>query len=180
MQLTVSGNASLSSVMEMAHIDHQHRHSHEFWFGKLAVQTGTAWGDPDTLTPYQAISGDDTWGADADDEAKIIGSADTPILASANFFKIHRLLIVDESSTTLWKFRVVWGTGTMADAITAKQYTEVMSLSPISAGVFAGGHPVDLRVPVLAVGTQVWLQAWNATDDATIDFVVGVHEHNGC
>jgi hypothetical protein len=27
--------------------------------------------------------------------------------------------------------------------------------------------------------TKVWVQAWNATDNATIDFLVGLHEYEG-
>ena len=40
------------------------------------------------------------------------------------------------------------------------------------------GVPVSLRMPRLDSGVdKVWVQAKNATNDATIDFFVGVHEY---
>lgn len=73
--------------------------------------------------------------------------------------------------------RIIWGTGTMADAITAGQYSVVMvkfdSLNPeLSAGI-----PIELRTEEIDVGTKMWAQAWNVTNNATIDFYLGVHEY---
>ena len=155
----------------------RHHHNRETWFGKSADQSGNDWG-ADTLTPLQAISGAGVYGADANDEAKMLGSADTPHFAGKVRFDIHRILVVAASVTTIYKLRIVWGTGTMADAITAEQFTEFMLLEdPAVQG--GTGRPFEIMSDpdVLAAGMQVWLQCKCATDNATLDFFFGIHEY---
>ena len=41
------------------------------------------------------------------------------------------------------------------------------------------GAPIDVRMPRIACGSKVWVQAKNATDNATIDFFCGGHEYPG-
>ncbi len=172
-------NGVTNSLAYRVHEIEKHFHSEERWLGKLGAQTATAWAD-DTLSPYQAISGNDTYGADADDEAQVLGTADTPTMGSNVKFDLHRLLVTSQSSTTAYKLRIVWGTGTMADAITAGQYTEVCVISNSALGLLAGGSPVDVMMPRRTCGAdKLWIQAWNATDDATIDFLIGLHEYAG-
>lgn len=156
----------------------KHFHNHEHWRGKLAVQTGTDWFDDNIDTPFRAISGPNSYGADANDEALVIGSADTPISAGMVKYDPYRISIAALSTDTEWKLRMIYGTGTMAEAITAEQFSEVMAIN-IVAGSKSGGTPLDFRMPRLDIGTKVWLQAWNATDNATCDFFVGVHEYTG-
>jgi len=154
----------------------QHFHHRELWRGIKAVPTGTAWAD-DLLTPFRAISGSNTYGGDADDEALVLGTDDTPVESGHTKFDLHRLLIVALSTDTPWKIRVIWGTGTMGDAITAEQFTEIMVQNNPN-GAKAGGFPIDIMMPRLNSGAdQVWAQAWNATDNATCDFLVGFHEY---
>lgn len=154
----------------------KHFHNHEHWRGKLAVQTATEWAD-NNLTPFRAISGANDYGSDANDEAQVLGTADTPINGSVKFDP-SRIFISDLSSDTDWKLRIVYGTGTMADAITAMQFTEVM-VKNIVTGSKSGGTPLLFRMPRVLVGTKIWLQAWNATDNATCDFFIGLHEYEG-
>lgn len=154
----------------------QHHHSRERWRGKKAVQGATDWFD-DTLTPFRAISGNNVYGADADDEAKVVGSGDTPIIAGALYYDLHRFLIVDVSHDTVYKLRVVYGTGTMADAITALQYSEAMVLFDSANPQLSAGIPVEFQMPLVVSGMKIWIQAWNATDDAWIDFLIGLHEY---
>lgn len=156
----------------------KHFHTRERWFGKRADQSGDNWGE-DNLTPFRAISGNGVYGADANDEAKICGADDTPIFAGSAYMDMHRILVVATSIDTHWKIRVIYGTGTMADAITAGQYSEIMvkfdSVNPQqSAGV-----PIEVRMPRVAAGTKIWAQAKSATDNATIDFFAGGHEYSG-
>jgi len=161
---------------ELVEIEH-HLHNSERWFGIAAVPTATDWAD-DTLGAFQAISGNGVYGADADDEAEILGTADTPAQTGKLKFDVHRILVVDTSVGTIYKVRFVWGTGTMADAITAGQYSEAMYLIDAANPQQSGGSPVDIIMPRLDVGTKVWLQCRNATDNATIDFFVGIHEYD--
>lgn len=156
----------------------QHIHSRSRWFGKKAVQTATDWAD-DTLTPFRAISGNNAYGSDVDDEAQVIGTADTPAIAAMTHFDLHRLLVLDVSEDTVFKLRLVYGTGTMADAITAGQYSETMFLFDSTNPQLSAGIPVEIQMPRLLADTKVWLQAWNATNNAWIDFCAGLHEYNG-
>ena len=155
----------------------EHLHNTERWFGAKAVPTATSWAD-DTLTAFQAISGNGDYGSDADDEAEVFGSADTPAQTGKTKFDVHKILIVDTSVGTVYKIRMVWGSGTMADAISAGQYTEEMYLIDAANPQQSGGSPVEILMPRLDAGTKVWVQARNATDNATIDFFVGIHEYD--
>lgn len=155
----------------------KHFHGRERWFGKLAVQTATDWADNNIATPYQAISGNNTYGAGASDAAQVIGTADTPAITLMTKFDVHRIMIIDASETTTYKLRLVYGTGTKADAIAAGQYSTFMVRIDPAKGDDSG-TPIDVMMPRGTAGsTQVWLECWNATDDATIDFYVGWHEY---
>jgi hypothetical protein len=166
-----------NSLAYKVHEVEKHFHNHEHWRGKLAVQTATAWAD-DTLAPFRAISGADTYGADPNDEAQVFGLDDTPINGAVKFDP-NRILITAFSTDTPWKLRMVFGTGTMADAIIARQFTEDCMMNT-TVGSKAGGTPVTFTVPRLNCGIdKVWMQAWNETDNATCDFLIGLHEYIG-
>ena len=164
-------------VLEEVEILEQHVHNHERWFGKSADQTGNNWGTKATLTPYRAISGLGVFGADANDEALVLGSADTPAVAGASTYDLHRILVIDQDDTSVYVIRVIWGTGTMADAEAAEQYADVMAITDITLNNLAGGGPVDLIMTRVNVGTKVWIRIKNATNNVYLDFFVGLHEY---
>ncbi len=167
-----------NSLAYRVHEIEKHFHNREIWRGKLGVQTATDWAD-DTLSPYQAISGADAYGADANDEAQVLGTADTPINSGYVKYDLHWVLVVELSTDTPWKLRFVWGTGTMADAITANQFSEI-TVQNNPAGSKANGAAIPIMMPRRTCGTdKVWAQAWNATNNATADFLVGLHEYIG-
>lgn len=151
-----------------------HFHNIERWYGKLAIQTATNWADHASLAPYRAISGNNAFGSDANDEAKVLGSADTPFITGDKDFDIRRMQITATSNNDPWVLRMIWGTGTMADAEAAGQYTEI---GYMSAGGAQRAGPIDMQIPRLAKNTQIWVRAKNANDNGTIDFLVGVHEY---
>lgn len=154
-----------------------HFHNHEHWRGKLAVQTEINWAD-NTLTPYQAISGSNDYGSDADDEAKVLGTGDTPINGDVKFDPF-RILIISLSTDTPWKLRMAHGSGTLSEAIAAEQVSEVMVVNVVT-GSKSGGTPLEFRTPRLDAGVdKVWIQAWNATDNATCEFFIGLHGYAG-
>ena len=155
----------------------KHFHNKERWRGKRATQTGTLWAD-DVLTPFQAISGANDFGSDTDDEAQVLGTGDTPINGEVKYDP-SQILILDLSSDTVYKLRLIWGTGTMADAITADQFSEKPVINQ-TIGSKSGGTPVNFRTPRLNSGIdKVWMQCWNATDNATCDFLIGQHPYFG-
>jgi hypothetical protein len=154
-----------------------HIHTRERWFGKSADQSGNNWGD-DTLTPFRCISGNGDYGGDTDDEAKLIGSDDTPVEAGKTQFDFHRCLIVGVSEDTEYKLRFIWGTGTMTAAITAGQYSENMVKFESTNPQLSAGIPIDVLMSKIASGTKVWAQCKNQTDNATIDFYIGLHEYD--
>ena len=168
----------VNSLAYRVHEIEKHFHNQECWRGKKAVQTATDWAD-DVLTPFQCISGNNDYGSDANDEAQVIGTDDMPFRIGFVKFDVHRIFIDDVSEATLYKMRLIWGTGTMADAITAGQFS-CMHLKFDAVGQTTANVPVDIRMPRLNSGVdKVWAQCWNVTDNATVDFLVGIHEYEG-
>lgn len=164
----------LRYIQSCAEMTEEHMHHKVHWYGKLAVQTETHWADGASLTPFRAISGNNTWGADPNDEAQVFGSEDTLTDISAGLLcgDFDQILVIANTSATVYKCRLVWGTGTLADAVTAKQYSEFVYLRGIADQV----RKIQLvTVPLIEIDNKIWMQCWNATDNATIDFLVGVH-----
>lgn len=173
--LTNAVPGNMAAIQALVTESARHVHNRERWRGILTPQTATNWAS-DVLTPFQAISGAGAYGADPGDEAQVLGAADTPLIAGKTIFDLRQLFITDLSAATPYKLRIAWGTGTLANAIAAGQFTEQI-VAEFAGGPFASGGPIDVLTPRLAAGTQVWVQAWNATDNATLDFLVGVHEY---
>ena len=159
----------------------KHFHNRERWIGISGDQSGTDWSDSisdATMIPvFIAISGNDTYGADGDDEAKVIGTSDLPMIAGMVKCDVHNIYVTAASNTSIFWLRIVYGSGTMADAITAGQYSEF----PVLADAAAGGSVAVVTptmLPRITAGTdKVWIQAKNTTDNATISFYVGIHEY---
>lgn len=155
-------------------IAEDHLHNVERWFGKSADQSGNNWGVSNTMTPYQAVSGNNTWGTSGAQEAKVLGTADTPIFAGGTHQDIRRVLSVANSSNTIYRIRLIFGLTTSADAITAGQYSEFVYLRAAGDSVRKVAELQNIRVPS---GYKRWIQIWNATNGATLDFFLGIHEY---
>jgi hypothetical protein len=169
--LNVSLAARLIAIAAEVTEVEKHFHTRARWFGKLASQTGTDWAD-NTLSPYRVISGDNVYGADANDEALVFGTADIVITGQTKY-DADSIMVVASSATTPWKIRFIYGTGTMADAITAGQFSEtIVQVISVSSRL----AKENFRMPRLTIGTdKLWAQGWNASDNATLDFLVGIH-----
>jgi hypothetical protein len=175
---TVSGLLGVNnSLAYKVHEIEKHFHNQEMWIGKNGAQADNIWAALNVLTPYGAISGASTWGADANDEALVWGTANTSgALVKMDF---HRFLITDLSVDTPYIFRIIYGSGTMADAITAVQYSTVM-VQNNPTGNKAGGSPIDIMMPRITIGTdKVWVQVMCATNNATASFFCGGHGYVG-
>lgn len=157
----------------------KHFHNKERWLCKANPQTATDWAveccAAGAVLPYVAISGSNNFGGDANDEALIFGTDDLLNIDGETKLDLHRIMVTDASSTTVYILRIVYGTGTMANAITAKQFTTVPVISDPAAGG-GYGNIIDVKMPRLNIGTdKIWIQIKNATDNATLSFICGFH-----
>jgi hypothetical protein len=150
------------------------------YFGKLNPQTATLWADPATLNPYIATSGNNTWGADAGDEALLLGSGDAALYGVPRGYVAcmpSEILVIANTSATVSRLRVVWGTGTMAAAIAAGQYSDTIFANAIVGAALNVVCPLSTPVVPFTVGglnTKAWVQHWNVTNDATVSFFIGM------
>ena len=168
-----------NSLAYKVHEIEKHFHGPEILLGISANQAGNDWALEGTTNFFSAVSGNDVYGADANDEAKVIGTDDGPYKTGMVKFDLHRIFIVTLDDDDLYFVRIVWGTGTLAAAVTAKQYSE-LAVANNPAGSKAGGVPVEVMMPRLTYGTdKVWIQCRCATDNSEMDFFVLLHEYAG-
>ena len=137
----------------------------ELWLGARGAPDGTHRATTDSLTVFTVTSGNDDYG----NAVHVLGSDDTPITDGKTKLTVSRLYCTALSSSTPWKLRVAWGTGTFDEAVAAGDYTEVVLAET--------GH-VTVFSPKLDVGTNLWVQGWNATNLATLSFLYGIQEHD--
>ena len=156
-------NVTLAILKEAKEIEH-HLHNEEIWIGNGVSE--------DSLTGYQLTSGNNDFGS----EVLLLDTVNTPIRTGKLFFDLHRLFVTAISSATPYLIRLIYGTGTVGDAETAKQYTTV----PVtSAGVGSNlkGAPSDVLFDRVAAGTKVWAKCKNVTNLSTISVLIGLHEY---
>jgi len=167
-----------NSLAYRVHEIEKHVHSREYVYGISASQAGNDWALENTLNHYTAISGVGTWGADANDEAKVWGTDDVGHGSNVKM-DLHRVFVKALSVDTPFLVRIVYGTGTMPDAITAGQMsTFIVQNNP--AGNKAGGSPISIQMPRITMGTtKMWVQIACATNNATMQFFILAHEYAG-
>ena len=167
--LTGTANSLAYRVMELE----RHFHNRERWWGALAGPDETNAIEANVNRPFVAPSGDNTWGA----AVPILGTADDPTPGDGDTkFDMHRVLVTGlDDDTTPWRLRLIWGTGTSGDAITAEQWSEIMVMTNAVPGNRAGAAPADVIMRRVDVGVKMWAQAWNDTDAEELSFFYGVH-----
>ena len=154
----------------------KHFHGREYWWGALAAPDTTNAIELNVTRPFVAASGANVWGV----AIPVIGSADLPTHADDVYWDPHRILVTDlDDETDAWLVRWIWGTGTVGDAITAGQFTEVMVQSNAVPGNRAGGQPFAMQCPRIAAGTNLWAQVWNDTNLEEMSFFIGLHGYEG-
>ena len=145
------------------------------WYGKLNPQTATNWCDGATLNPFVAVSGINTWGAGE----QMFGTLDVLAELGTGFLArgLNVFLPVENTSNTVSRLRFVWGTGTLADAVIANQYTELMYLKVSTNAVFTPRNTWGPVIPffIATLPVKVWAQHWNLTNATTISFFLGVN-----
>ena len=167
------GGAVKKTLLEVIDIE-KHLHNRERWFGIAAPQTATDWGELASLAPYRAISGLGVFGADANDEALVLGPDNTPAIAGMTRFDAHRVLITAASNATDWVLRLIYGDVplTMVQCEALGQYSDFMVQEARK------GSPVDVLMPRChCTDGRLWIRAKNATNNATVDFFIGIHEY---
>lgn len=176
-QAVVDGLAGVedSLAYKVAEIEH-HLHSRERWWGAVAVPDETNAIEANVTRPFAATSGNDDWGA----AIPILGTADDPTDGLGVKFDLHLLLITDlDSETDPWRLRIIVGTGTSADAISAGDWSEVMVEANAVPGNRAGGTPLIVQNVRADVGIKCWAQSWNDTTGEILSFFYGVHGYAG-
>jgi len=165
MLVSKNGQDPISQILQVVDNEVEHHfHNVERWFGDGAVHA--------SLTGYTVISGNGAFGA----EVLLFDVAQTPHTAGMRFFDLHRLAPLALSSATVYLLRFIWGTGTVADAEAAEQYSTLPMIST-GVGALVKGSAMDMMMPRLAVGTKVWAKCKNATNLATLTLLVGKHEY---
>lgn len=170
----IPDNGAMTSIAQQAFAaEHdEHFHNIERWWGAVAVPDEANAIESNVDRPFAATSGNNTWGA----AIPILGTADNPVLAGMDNLDCREILVTDlDSDTTPWKIRIIWGTGTSGDAITAGQWTEEMVTTNAVPGNRAGGSSVSVRMPRLDIGIKLWAQAWNDTNNEILSFFWGAH-----
>jgi len=153
-------DATKLAVQEVEH----HFHNHERWLGNGAVA--------DSLTGYQLTSGNAAFGS----EVELLTAVQTPIQAGHMFFDLHSIFITALTSATPYILRFIFGTGTVAAAEAAGQYTSCLITSS-GVGTNLKGSPTPLLMARHLSGTKIWAKCKNATNLATIDILIGIHEY---
>ena len=155
----------------------RHFHNRERWWGATGAPDETNAIAATVTVPFVAISGADTGGT----AIPICGTADEPVPSPDNVkFDIHRVMVTDlDDDTTPWRLRIIYGTGTSGDAITAGQWTEIMVMTNAVPGNRAGGSPVDVIMRRVDVGAKCWAQSWNDTNLEDLSFFWGAHGYSG-
>lgn len=151
----------------------RHFHNRGRFWGSNGAATETNAIAATVGVPFVAVSGNNTWGT----AIPICGTADDPTDGLGEKHDPHLILVVDTDHTTPYRFRVIYGTGTSGDAITAGQWSEIMFLA--SGGPFDAGVPAEMIMRRVDVGSKLWVQVWNATNGSNVDFYWGTHPYEG-
>lgn len=163
----VNPNLTDSTLLE------DHFHNYDTVFGLAAAPNGTVHGgDVERLTPYVVTSGNNAFGT----ALVLLGTSDTPYRAGSTHFDPRKISIIDVSSANPYIFRMIWGTPsqTAAQAVTAKQYSDVVVHQPTANGQ---NKPQELTVPRVAAGNILWAEVKSATNLATVSILLIIHEY---
>lgn len=165
--LDIQSNAD--SILDEATEVEEHLHNQTRWWGAVAVPSETNAIEANVDRPFVAVSGNDDWGT----AIPILGTADNPVKPTDTYFDANQILVVDTDHATAYRIRIIWGTGTSGDAITAGQWSEGMFIT--ATGPFSSGVPATGKMPRIPVGYKLWAQVWNATNASAVDFFWDAH-----
>jgi len=138
-------------------------HGTEIWYGKdgvdnyLSPTSMTRWqpqaGTSEAFgTPLQISNGDEIEGGDPD-----------------KHYDAHRIFATAVSALgKVYRIQFLYGTGVVGDATLL---TEMLLFAP---AVIKSG-PIDTHAPGIDCNNKLWVKIACETDNATIDFLIGIH-----
>jgi hypothetical protein len=190
-ELKVNGLLGVNnSLAYKVHEIEKHLHNAERWIGEPETRNAeiTCFSVA-TVKPFQTNAGDGTAGGASQPWTEgygtplcVVGTGYTSVSYVAGVkFDLHRLQIHTTQSTTdkkIQRIQLIWGTGTVGDAITANQISEVMSDPDDGGGKNA---PIPIMMPRLTIGIdKIWARHWvDNVNTGTLDFFLGLHEYVG-
>lgn len=164
--LLINGLPELeTTILEEVEEIEGHIHNNEIWLGNAQTE--------DSLTGFTLTSGN----ADFGNEVLLLDTGDTPIVSGKKYFDLHRVFVTAISNNTPFYIRLIYGTGTVGAAESARQYT-TMLVESSGVGSNISVTPSDVIFPHLAVATKVWAKCKNATNLATVAILIGLHEYD--
>ena len=163
-------------IEQLAYETEKHFHNYEKWFGLAgtpAAETHRA--DRITLKPdpFVVDAGNDTWGS----WYQVLGSSDTPVVATNTKFDFHRILVVDwETNAQDYFIQIATGESAgLAAKLTAETFTE---LGLTTGGGLSEVGPIDIMDRRFTVGEKVWVRTWaDGQATSTLSFYIGLHEY---
>ncbi len=86
---------------------------------------------------------------------------------------MHEFLITATSAANkVQKIQILYGTGSAGAATIATEFAFYLPATGKS-------DSFHVRTPRIAANNKVWVKAHSETDNATIDFIVGIHTYEG-
>lgn len=107
---------------------------------------------------------------------ELLQAGDTPRRPGNLRFDVNRVFVTAVTSTEVFIVRLLYGTGTDAEAEAAGQYTDVPLMST-GAGTNSQGDPTSVIFKRVPIGTKVWAQAKTITPFNTISIIFGISEY---
>ena len=178
-QATLGLLGTANSLAYRIHEIEKHFHNREIWFGEDAARSAEAkCGIRDVITPFQVDAGDDAYGTTP---LCIIGTGDVPISDGYVKLDLHHMVVVDVEATAdlkIHKVQLIWGSGTVTQAITDDQVSDMSPFIPLRGAAFSVRN---IMMPRITIGTdKVWVRHWvDGVDTGTMDFFIGFHEYAG-
>lgn len=162
-------------VPEIIEIEH-HIHNRNRVIGENVSRNGElVCGAADLMAPFQITSGSDTWGGTP---LCLIGTDDGPFITGMTMYDAHEIIVTDVTAgadTDVHLVQLIYGTGTVANAVSAEQYSTHILTPQRTVSVAES----EVLMPRLTYGTdKLWARHWVDGESAmTMDFFIILHEY---
>jgi hypothetical protein len=122
------------------------------------------------VSPFTVTSGNDTWGS----WVQILGSSDTPVIATHTKYDLHRLLVLVANQVSPYFVQIGFGASGAA-ALAADTFSSTV-INPASNTDKTEALPFMSRRQ--AAGTKAWIRCWCVGANAkTLTVMFGLHEY---
>jgi hypothetical protein len=122
------------------------------------------------VSPFTVTSGNDTWGS----WVQILGSSDTPVIATHTKYDLHRLLVLVANQVSPYFVQIGFGASGAA-ALAADTFSSTV-INPASNTDKTEALPFMSRRQ--AAGTKTWIRCWCVGANAkTLTVMFGLHEY---